>query len=177
MADKKVKATLYISEDKREMIRRSGRSLEEYFNHLYEDHVRFSMDKWSDGAFWVGYLRVCLFRAETVNMIISRLENDAVVDVGFKVGMDEKTYVMFDCDLEPVDDESRLRMLERVNSLYGWGLFTLRNSVVIVSQPVFSGHYFFQGFLEGYLDLELHPLESFPDRLTFQVLHRGGDAS
>ena len=52
---KKVKATLYISTEKREKIKRSGLSLEEYCNKIYNAYENFHMDTWNNGSFMMDY--------------------------------------------------------------------------------------------------------------------------
>ena len=46
---KKVKSTLYITKDKREKIRQSGLSIEEYCNRLFEIQEKFNVANWKDG--------------------------------------------------------------------------------------------------------------------------------
>lgn len=79
---RKVKATLYIQEDKREKIRKSGMSLEEYFNKIFDTYEKFRLDTWRDGCFMMEYFRVCLLRAETLNSLLDNIEGEKQYEIG-----------------------------------------------------------------------------------------------
>ena len=167
---KKIKATLFISEDNRDKIRRSGLSLEKYFNRLYEMHERFDMDRWVEGHFWIRYFRVCFLMSETLNMILEHFDDEALMKLGREAGMDLQKGFKYGFDLEPVDDESREEILEFLSSIIGWGKFILENKAIIILDPLFTKPFFVQGYLEGALNLKLSLAESYPDRIVFKIL-------
>ena len=167
---KKIKSTLFISEDKREKIRRSGLTLEEYFKRLYEIHDRFDMDRWADGCFWLKYDRVCFLRSETLNMILDRFDDKTLMRIGREAGRNLQKSLKYGFDVEPVDDESRGKILEVFGAVTGWGNFILDNEAIIILTPVFTKPFFIQGYLEGALNLELMLVESHPDRMVFNIL-------
>ena len=167
---KKIKATLFISEDKREKIRRSGLSMEEYFNRLYEMHERLNMDRWVNGCFWIKYLRVCFLRAETLNLILDHLDDETLLKIGREAGKNHQNSLKYGID--PLDDESPERMLEHLSAASGWGDFILDNGAIIILTPVFTKPFFLRGYLEGALNLKLTLIESHPDRMIFDTLER-----
>lgn len=170
---KKIKATLFISEDKREKIRRSGLTLEEYFKRLYEKHELFDMDHWTDGCFWIKYHRVCFIQSEIFNMILDRFDDKTLMRMGREAGRNLQNSLKYGFDLEPMDDEYRGKILEHLNAVTGWGNFILNDSVIIILTPVFTKPFFIQGYLEGALNLELTLVESRPDRMVFTFLSTG----
>ena len=166
---KKVKATLYISEDKREAIRSSGLSLEEYFNRIYDTHQRFGMDRWDEGVFKAEYFRVCLLRAETLNSITDRFKDEEIYEVGKEIG--EKFRYTWKNSLKhhfTSADRPERQMVNFLNRFTGWGNFTFEGDTIIITQPVFNKPYFLQGYLEGLLNCKQTLVESLPDRLVFQ---------
>lgn len=167
---KRVKATLYISEDKREKIRRSGLSLEAYFNRLWEKHDRFCMDRWREGGFWIKDFRVCLIRAEAINFILDNLEEDSLGKIGREAGEKLRSTMEVGYDFR-LDDESKSKMVEYLNEFSGWGNFTLRKDAIIIKTPVFNKPHFIKGYLEGLFNLSLTLIESYPDRMAFKISH------
>ena len=174
---KKIKATLFISEDKREKIRRSGLSLEEYFNRIYETHERFDMDRWTAGCFWMKYDRVCLLRSETLNRILDHFDDETLIKLGREVGEKLQKSLKYSFKLEAIDDEAQEKILEHLNAVTGWGNFILENRSIFILTPVFTNPFFIQGYIEGILNLELKLVESHPDRVTFNIIARGQNSS
>lgn len=168
--EKKIKATLFISEDKREKIRRSGLSLEEYFNRLYDMCERFTMDRWTNGCFWIDYYRVCFIRSETVNFLLDDFDDENLLRKGRKVGENIKRSFKYGYNLEPLDEESQRKIIDNLCVRTGWGTFTLENRAIIIENPIINKPFFLQGYLEGFLDLELKLIESHPDRIAFEIL-------
>ena len=166
---KRVKATLYISEDKREEIRRSGMTLEEYFNKLYYTYKMYSMDKWGEGDIWIGNYRVCLLRAETLNLLLDEYEEKELLDMGRSTGEESRAIMKYYRNLEPVDRDSRLKMNENLNDFSGWGNFKMNNNTILIAKPIFTKPYFLQGYLESLLNLKLKLIESYPDRIAFKI--------
>jgi len=166
----KVKATLFISEEKREKIRNSGLSLEEYFDRLYEMHERFSMDKWNDGYFSLGYFRVCLLRAETLNLLLTHFGDKDLYKVGREVGEQLRSTITngFNHYIQ-LDDESKKEMISNLNRFSGWGHFNLENETIIITMPFFTKPFFIQGYIEGLLNVKLAIIESYPDRMAFKI--------
>ena len=167
---KKIKATLFISEDKREKIRRSGLSLEEYFNRLYETHERFDMDRWTEGHFWIKYFRFCFLRSETLNRILDHFDDETLMKLGREVGENLQKNLKYSLR-EAVDDTPQEEILEHLSMIKGWGNFILDDGAIIVLTPVFTKPSFIQGYLEGVLNLELILVESHPDRMVFNIPH------
>ena len=166
---KKIKATLFISDDKREEIRRTGLSLEDYFNRIYDTYKRFSMDKWEEGAFWIGLLRVCLLRVETLNLILDQFEDEDLLEVGRSAGHMRNSIMKYKSNLQPVDEESRRKILESINYC-GWGNHNMKNNTIIITMPIFTKPYFIQGYLESLLNLKLTLIEAHPDRISFKIM-------
>ena len=166
----KVKASLYISKDTRERIRRSGLSLEEYFNRLYEMHERFSMDKWRDGYFYIEYFRVCLLRAETLNLILDHFDDNGLYKTGRKVG-EELRFTIENGFKHYItsDDEIKVKLIDYFNQFSGWGQFTLENNLIIITMPLFTRPQFLQGYIEGIFNLQLSIIESHPNRIVFKI--------
>ena len=164
---KKIKATLFISEDKRDKIRHSGLSLEEYFNRLYEMHERFDMDRWGEGRFWIKYFRVCLIRSETLNMILDNFDDKTLMEIGREAGENLQKSLRYGFDQIV---ESKEKILEHLSAVSGWGDFILENEAIIVLTPVFTNSFFLQGYLESLLNLKLKLIESHPDRIVFNML-------
>ena len=169
---KKIKATLFISEDKREKIRRSGLSLEEYFNRLYDTYERFTMDKWIEGSYWIKIFRVGLICSETLNFILDHFDDETLLRIGREVGKNIQNCFKYGFDLEPVDDISQRKMVEQLSAISGWGNFALENGILIIKNPIFNKPFYLQGYLEGSLNLKLKLIESHPDRMAFNVLER-----
>ena len=165
----KIKATLFISKDKREKIRRSGLSLEEYFKRLYEAHERFNMDRWTDGCFWIRQFRVCLLRSEMLNSMLDHIDKDTLRKFGVEIGEKARSCFEYGFELDPVNDISRRKILEVWNDLSGWGDFTMENGRIIIKMPIFTKPLFLQGYLEGALNLKLTLIDSHPDRITLKV--------
>mgnify|MGYP001109532066 CR=1 FL=1 len=168
---KKVKATLYIPEDVREKIRRTGLSLEEYFNRLYDKYEKLSLDKWRDGVFTIqGYFRVSLIRAETLNLILDKFEDEELVDLGRELG--KKLRLSIQANFKHYfdsEDNFELEMMNHLNNYSGWGYFTLEKDTIVITMPIFTKPHLLQGYLEGLLNLTLTPVESYPDRITFKT--------
>ena len=168
---KKVKATLYIPEDVREKIRRTGLSLEEYFNRLYDKYEKLSLDKWRDGVFTIrGYFRVSLLRAETLNLILNKFEDEELVNLGRELG--KKLRLSIEANFKRFfapDENFELEMLNHLNNYSGWGYFTLENDSIVITMPIFTKPHLLRGYLEGLLNLTLTPLESYPDRIIFKT--------
>lgn len=167
---KKIKATLFISDDKRDKIRHSGLTLEEYFKRLFEIHERFTTDRWTEGCFWIKSFRVCFLRSETLNMLLERFDDDTLLRIGREAGEKLQNSLKYGFDLEPVDDESREKIFEHFGAVSGWGKFILDDWAIIILTPVFTRPFFIQGYLEGALNLELMLVESQPDRMVFNIL-------
>ncbi|MCW3991433.1 MAG: hypothetical protein NWE79_01900 [Candidatus Bathyarchaeota archaeon] len=167
---KKVKASLYISEDRREKIRRSGLSLEEYFNRLWEKHERFTMDKWNDGGFWINFYRVCFLRAETLNFIFDQFEEESLLKIGREVGERQRSTMEAGLVFN-TDEDSRLKMIEFMVDHCGWGHFTWENESIIITMPIFAKPHFIKGYLEGIFNIKLALIESYPNRIVFKVAH------
>jgi len=167
---KKVKSTLYISEDKREKIRRSGLSMEEYCNRLFEMYERFSMDKWKDGIFCIEYFRVCMLRAETLNLILDHFDDESLYKTGIDVGKQLRSALErgFKHHIK-IDDEFKTKMIDYFNQFSGWGYFTLENDMIIITMPLFTKPYFIQGYIEGLMNAKLTLIEAHPDRMCFQI--------
>ena len=168
--EKKIKATLFILEDKREKIRRSGLTLEEYFNRLYDMFERFTMDRWTDGCFWIKYFRVCFISSETLNSILDHFDDETLLEIGREVGEEIQLGFKYGFNIEPVDYTSKREMVERFSAFTGWGNFTLEDEVIIIQNPIFKKPFFLQGYLEGSLNLKLKLIESQPEQMTFNVI-------
>lgn len=166
---KKIKATLFISADKREKIRRSGLSLEEFCDRLIDTQERFSMDQWTDGCFWIGFFRVCFLKTETLNYLLDHFEDNDLLKMGRELGEKAKSIQNYLSKLNSVDNVSIMELLEHLNAVYGWGNFTLKNKIIIIKTPVFTKPYFIQGYLEGILNVRLTIIESLPDRMVFNI--------
>ena len=169
---KKVKSTLFISEDKRKKIRDSGLTMEEYFNRLYETYERFSMDKWEEGSFWIGLFRVCMLRVETLNLILNQLEDEDLLKIGRSAGDMRNSIMKYNSNLEPVNEESRRKILESLNFFCGWGNHNMKKDTIIITMPIFTKPCFIQGYLESLLNLKLTLIESHPDRMAFKITHQ-----
>ena len=167
---KKIKATLFISEDKREKIRRSGLSLEAYFNRMYDMFERFTMDRWIDGCFWINIFRVSLICSETFNFILDHFNEETLLRVGREVGENIQQIFKYGFDLEPVDDTSQRKILEHLSAISGWGNFAFESRAIIIKNPIFNKPFFLQGYLESTLNLKLKLIESNPDRMIFNIL-------
>lgn len=165
----KVKSTLYIAEEKREKIRRSGLSMEEYINRLFEMYERLSMDKWRDGYFCIEYFRVCLLRAETLNVILDHFGDEDLYKVGRKVGEQLHLTITTVKHRINLDDEYKVKMIGYLNQFSGWGHFTLDDETIIITMPFFTKPFFVQGYIEGLLNAKLTIIESYPDRMTFKI--------
>lgn len=169
---KKVKSTLYIAEDKREKIRCSGLSLEEYINRMYEMYEKFCLDKWNDGYFRIKYFRVCFLRAETLNLILDHLEDETLLEIGREVG-EKLRLTVEDSFKHRVHSMKESEMIEDhlkyLNDFRGWGCFTLENEMIIITMPIFTKPYLIQGYLEGILNHKLTVIEAYPNRMSFKI--------
>lgn len=163
----KIKATLFISRDKREKIRKTGLSLEEFFNRFYDMFELYSMDEWSDGCFWIKYIRHCLIQADTFNFILDHFDDETLSRIGREVGENVKKAYQQVFHAEPLNYP--LNLLKNLSLLSGWGSFILENNVVAVKNPVFKKMSFLHGYLEGILQLELKLDEAHPDRAVFKI--------
>lgn len=163
----RIKATLFISRDKREKIRKTGLSLEEYFNRLYDMFELFSMDEWSEGCFWIKYIRHCLIQADTFNLILNHFDDETLSSIGREVGENVKKTYQHAFYNGPSDDV--VNLLKKISLLNGWGSFIVKNNVIAVKNPVFNKTSFLQGYLEGILQLELKLNEAHPDRAVFKI--------
>jgi hypothetical protein len=163
----KVRTSLLISKEKREKIRGTGLSLEEYFNAIQEKYEHFNMDKWDEGSFWIGHFRICLLRAETLNFLLDHLEEESLRTIGRSVGEKLRSTMKMGFDLK-LDSGTSLEIVEYFNTFSGWGHLSVENESIIVTTPIFNKSNFLQGYIEGLFNLELTLLESHPDRFIFK---------
>jgi hypothetical protein len=166
----KIKSTLYIDKSKRDTIRQSGLSLEEYCNRLFELQESFNISNWKDGVFKINHFRVGLFRAETINLIINHIDEKPQRELGKKIGENFRLIIENRILKIPLDADMGKTILERQNSFTGWGFYTLEEHIIIVTTPIFTKPYFLQGYLEGLLNLKLTVLESVPDRFVYKMV-------
>jgi hypothetical protein len=167
---KKVKATLFISEEKREKIKRSGLSLEEYCDKIYDAYENFRMETWENGCFMMDHFRVTLLRAETLNSILNNIEDNKQHDLGKELGGKLQLTLRegFKQTFNAGEDFSR-KMIDYLNAYSGWGLFSQDKGTVIITMPIFTKPHFIQGYLEGLFNIELTVVESLPDRMIFTI--------
>ena len=137
LMDKKIKGTLKVSQEIREKIRLTGLTLEEYFNRIYNQRQSFDMDRWTEGTFWIQHFRICLFSAETLNHILNQLPEETLHKIGREAGQALRSTIekAFPQKLEEL---SKTRFVEHLNTYAGWGKFTLNNNTIITTTPIFS---------------------------------------
>jgi len=166
--DRKVRATLFLSEDRRENIRNSGLSLEEFFNRVMDRYEYYSLDKWEEGSFWINQYRVGLFMSETINYCFSQFEDRKLYEAGQEMGRMARVSLRYE-EGEVIKQASTQHILDDLNKLFGWGYFTAENDRIVMTNPIFSSPYFIYGFLEGLLRIKLNIVESFSSRIMFDI--------
>ena len=167
---KKVKSTLYISEDKREMIRRSGLSIEAFCDKLFDMYYRFNIYKWKDGYFSIDYFRVCFLPAETLNLILDHFDKDGLYKTGLAAGKQLRSTMEKGFDLNiKLDDKSSKKILDDITKFSGWGCFTMKSDMIIITNPIFTKPHFIQGYLEGLMGVKLTLFEAYQDRVSFKI--------
>jgi GAF domain len=166
--DRKVRATLFLSEERRKNIRNSGLSLEEFFNRVMDRYEYYSLDKWEEGSFWINQYRVGLFMSETINFCFSQFEDRKLYEAGQEMGRMSRVSLRYE-ENDVTEQASTQRILDDLNNLFGWGYFTVENDKIVLTNPIFSSPYFIYGFLEGLLKIKLNIVESFSSRIMFDV--------
>ena len=141
--NKKVKTTLFVSKDVREKIKKTGLSLEEYFEKIFKQHEMFSMEKWKDGVFTTGFIRICLLRSETINLILDQINEDRLLKVAREIGSSMRQVGKTYLDIETTEE-----LLDAENRLSGWGLFSIVKNTIVINRPITHKTRFLQGYLE-----------------------------
>jgi len=165
----KVKTTLFLSEEDRETVRRSGKTVEHFFGELMSLYRLLTMDRWSEGVFYHGYIRVCFLRAENLNFLIENLKIEDLRSVGRKVG--EKTFPVAKHYLgwDSRDPKNRQRFVQAFNMVLGWGRLQSGDHMIVVEKPIINKPEFLMGYLEAVLNLDLEWVEAYPDRQVFLI--------
>jgi len=70
---------------------------------------------------------------------------------------------------EKLEELSKTRFVEHLNTYSGWGKFTLNKDTIIITAPIFTKPHFLQGFLEGTLNLNLTTLETNQTRTILTI--------
>jgi hypothetical protein len=166
--DRKVRATLFLSEERREKIRNSGLSLEEFFNRVMDRYEYYSLDRWEEGSFWINQYRVGLFMSETINFCFSQFEDRKLYEAGQEMGRMARVSLRYE-ESDLLEQASTQKILNDLSKLFGWGFFTIENDKIIITKPIFSSPYFIYGFLEGLLKVKLNIIESFNYKIVLEV--------
>jgi hypothetical protein len=167
--EKKLKTTLIIPETIREEIKKSGMSIEDYFAMLYDVYKRYSIADWKEGCYWLKTTRIALIKTDTFNGILTKFDEEAQVNLGRELGKKAQVGLKYNYDIEDDTIESKKTMLSIFSKQIGWGQFIWQNNNILIKLPIFKGHSFIQGYLEGILDLELTPMELNPDLIVFKI--------
>ena len=165
----KVKTTLFLSEEDRETVRRSGKTVEHFFGELMRLYRLLTMDRWSEGSFYHGYIRVCFLRAETLNYLLENSKFEDLRSVGREHGEKMLLAFKYAFDWEVADPKNRERLTQTFNMRIGWGQVRLNKHTVVVENPIFSKPDFLMGYLEALLNLDLELAEAYNDRHVFLI--------
>jgi hypothetical protein len=60
-------------------------------------------------------------------------------------------------------------ILEDMNQMFGWGYFTAEDNQIYLTKPIFTSPYFIYGFLEGVMKIKLNIVESYSNRIVFDI--------
>ncbi|MCS7139630.1 MAG: hypothetical protein N3F04_07240 [Candidatus Nezhaarchaeota archaeon] len=182
MAEKKVKTTLYLSEEHyrhaMELIRTGvAKDLRSLVEKLLDLDKYTGITGWSEGIFYYGPRRIGIITQETFTGILQSLEPEKQYNVGKDVGYKSRITMSFlapppeGVTLNSRDEASRL--LLELSRRSGWGNFRIHSNILIIFNPLVAESEFMRGYLEGYLkgliDGSLETMEAYPSRLTYKI--------
>jgi hypothetical protein len=167
-SEKKVKATLFLPKKRRDMIRESGLSVEKFFDRVLDKYDYYSIDNWDNGIFWIQKYRVGVFLADTINYCFSLFEDRKIYEAGQEMGRRARITLKYE-EGDSERNNSISKIMEDLNSLFGWGSFSVEDNTIVLRQPLFTSPYFIYGFLETLLKETLNIVESTNNRIVFEL--------
>ena len=184
MVEKKIKTTLYLSEEHyrhaAELIKSGvAKDLRSLIEKLLDLDRYTGIAGWSEGIFYYGPRRIGIITQETFSGILQSLEPEKKYLVGKDVGYKSRITMSFlapppeGAALNSKDEASRL--LLELSRRSGWGNFRIHGNILIMFNPLVAEAEFIRGYLEGYLngliDGELEVIEVYASRLTYRIPH------
>jgi hypothetical protein len=154
-----------------EKLMREGRvrSLKEFVELCVKFGRQYTLDRWRNGLFDVGPVRIVFMPKKTMDLVIERVAEEDHEDVGREMGEVIRSFSMFQYKVNP--SENWDRALE-IMSNFGWGQFsaTGKDQIQVVSPALPST--LMKSYIETVLDVKLEAVQMKIDVQVFRVLNK-----
>jgi hypothetical protein len=163
----RTKSTIFLTPSHRELITRSGKTVQKFFEDLLDFYLTYDVGSWKEGHLLRRQARYVFMRAEALDTICRALPDPH--DPAKKLGERAKLRLLSIWDIDPRKERNRKKALGRLTRL-GWGIFTAQSpDKIVVESPAISNESFLRGYVEGILCLQLKTLQATRDRMIFKI--------
>jgi hypothetical protein len=164
----RIKSTIFLTKENREIVKASGKTVQGFFEDLFDLYVAHDMGSWRRGHLFHRQTRILVVRGDFLDRILNDVSDP--YDMGKKIGESAWTTVKVMWGFDAKGPGNRKRYFELRNKISGWGIFSEPSEgTIIVESPAMSSSEFLRGYLEGVFSIRLRTVEATADRIVFQV--------
>lgn len=158
------RTTILLDNEDRELIKKSGKTISDFFADLMIIFKRMSINNWTDGLYMIDD-RFCLINQRNINQFINK-SNEDLQNMGRIIGKGFRETIVLE------NPEITIKTLsDHLNKLLRWGRVCIQNNNkrIVFREPIIPKVEFNRGFLESFFNMNLEVSDPNEYRQVFEV--------
>jgi len=161
-----VRTTIVFTNEDRELIKASGKTINDFFSDLLQLYKKMSINNWADGSYIVNEDRYCFINQRNLNQLIKNSKIDDIQEIGRIIGNGFRESLLPQNPNLTMED-----LAEHLEKILRWGRICLQNNNqrIVLRDPIISNADFNKNLLESFFAIRLEVSDPNAFRQVFEL--------